>query len=763
MRFPAITLLAVLLTVTAAGQKRVTVSGYVREAGSREPLVGAAVVSGRQGSAANGSGFYSFSLESGAHTLTCSYLGYHTATLEVLLTTDTIVNILLEPSAAEIRGVVVTGNTADVPVAQRFGRLDVNMAQLKYMPLFAGEQDIFKYFQLLPGVTGGREGSSEINIRGGSSDQTLILLDDVPVYNPNHALGFLSIFNGNTLGSAELYKGGIPATLGGRLSGIASMTTREGDKETHRQNLTVGTLTVSLFAEGPLKRGRSSYLFSGRYFSPNLLVGAAMALKKPDTRANYMFYDVTGKLDWQLGTRNHLSWSVYTGRDAATFMYEERDQVRREDFTTEKMKVCRNDGGFYWGSVLTALKLNTLLKRGGFRNTTLYYSGLTNLLKTEYTNYIDEVFFNASNGSKLDEFGLRSVTQRNLGKQTLSYGFQATYQKILPREVRSESLERETRVVYDSRELFTGALFLDDNIDLGKVGIHAGIRAPLYYNRKKFSYALEPRLGISYTPGRKNTFFLSYDRNTQPLLSLRHQNGGVPIDFWMPLKDDQLQTSDQLSAGWKYRPVESIFISLEAFHKRMNNLYFVYDENEMLTCDEGYDRGGGKASGAEFMIQYTGRKTMIVLSYTQTSSKRIVDGVTFDFMYDTPFDLNLFGRFKTLDRGPRAHYLSANLSWRSGFPYMLSKEIYPTVELNGPQSFVPNNPLHPNTRLINYFRLDLNYSMEKRLRNGRREWQFSVLNATNYFNPYMVVVKSDRLEGISILPIMPSFAYKRYW
>lgn len=763
MRFTICFIAFLFAAANVWGQQRCAVSGYVREEGSREPMTGASVTSGKNGVISNSSGFYSIQLEPGDHELSCSFLGYDPVSFEITISADTLVNISLVQSVTELSSVVVLGNSNAVNAA-RFGKVNVNIGQLKYIPLFAGEQDVFKYFQLLPGVTGGKEGSSEINIRGGSSDQTLILLDEVPIYNQNHALGFVSIFNGDALGGAELYKGGIPATMGGRLSGIASMTTRNGNMEKHKQALTIGTVTASLLLEGPLKKNKISYLFSGRYFTPNLLVAAGTAIAKPETKANYMFYDLTGKLNWQLDKRNSLFLSMYTGKDAITFSLEDRHEDYNEGRSGEKKLFYRSDGGFYWNTSASSLRLNTILNKGAFLNTTLYYSGLANQLKTDYKNYIEDAYFNSGTRSKLDEIGLRSVATHNLKNHVISYGLHMTYQHIMPKEQWSETETGSNRVDNGKLTLYTGTFFVDDNITLNKWGLHLGLRVPIYYNKSKTATDIEPRLGISYILNPKSSLYLSYDRNTQPLFSLGRQYGGMPIDFWMPYRDGILQKSDQISAGWKYRPAQPLLVSFEAFYKRMTNLYFVFDEDEMLTAHSGFDRGEGRSFGGEMMVQYTGRTNTLMLSYAQISSKRIVDGERFDFMYDIPFNLNLYGKQQTLQRHDRTHFFSFNMNWHSGLPYVLSNEVFPTIEFDGRRPvIVPNNPKYPNIRLVNYFRLDLNYSMERQMRNGKRVWQFSILNATNYFNPYMVVIKDNKFKGISIMPIMPSFSYRRFW
>lgn len=755
-------------TGIAQGQqvRKLSVSGIVRDVATGETMAGATITdSTTLGAVTNNTGFFSLKVPRGQSNLECTFLGYHTQVIPLNITGDTVLYINLKAKATDIDAVVVVGNSSGI--GSQFGKVTVTMQQLKYVPLFMGEQDIFKYLQMLPGVVGGREGSSDINIRGGSGDQTLIQLDGAPIYNQNHALGFVSIFNGQALSSAELYKGGLPASIGGRLSGAVAMTTREGNRQEHKQAIGVGLLTATALLEGPISKGKGSYLISGRYFIPNLLLMAGSAIANTAMNIDYLFYDVTARLTYDLNPRNTLSLSLYNGYDAF-----ELESILKFTYKNGKKKAAEDNGmGYNWMTSTGTLKLNSLLGRGLCLNTSVYYSGMNSSVISYYNNYSRKFFQENELRSTIHEMGLSSILEQRIGRHTLNYGIQASYQHVLPKEdiVRFPKMD-PTVQSYGTFDLSTIALFVDDNVTLGKWDLYFGLRAPVYSNKATTVYNLEPRIGASVAINAKHSLYASLDRNTQPNFTLNRQFGGQPIDFWMPIQDDRLQASNQVAIGWKYKPIPSLFFSIEAYYKQLKNVYYVFNEDELLTGVGGYNVGDGYSFGGEFVAQYTGRTTLVTLSYTQSESKRVLNGVRHLFQYDVPYNLNVFVKQQTFKRGDRIHHVSANLIFKAGLPYVLSNEVFPMQPFdNYPPSVdhpvdgqpIFSNPMYPNRRLPNYFRIDLNYSMEKKLKRGSRVWQFSILNVTNHFNPQYVYPSDNGFLGVTLMPIMPSFSYKR--
>lgn len=760
-------LLLFLTTLSASAQNsHATVSGIVTDASTGEPLPGAIVSSGRTAVTTNTSGHYSLHLSSGPHTIRCAFMGFEDQEHDVELTEDLTLDFSMEVAAEAIASVVVLSD-GEKPMGASFGKIDINIDQLQFMPLFLGEQDVFKYFQLLPGVTGGKEGSSDLNIRGGSADQTMILLDDVPLYNHNHAFGLISVFNGEMLGGAELYKGNVPATYGGRLSGVAALTSRNGNTERHSQMLGVGTMTLSFAAEGPVK-DKGSYIVSARYFTPHLFLTAYNQIAQPTFRTNYGFFDVTGKLNFRLNERNELTWNLYAGYDGFDHRYDDAGIQHSGSEEIPYDRTSRNQFG--WGSLSSSLRLNTRLGDGLYLTNLLYFSGMNNWMTATYRDATNASSSLSDIRSAVGDWGYKSVLWYATRRSEYAFGLQANCQPFIPKDIRSEVTDSEGHTyrnsqVYGTMLLGSTTLFADGNTSINKWNFHYGLRIPLYFRQGSFAWNIEPRVGIAFDINDKHALFASYDRMSQPLFTLSRQFGGMPMDLWMAFRDDKIQTADQIALGWKFRPGSAWFISVEAFYKHMNDLYIVQDEDAMLNGHGGFGMGTGQAFGGELIVQYTGRKNMFLASYSHIYSKRMYNGTRFDFEYDIPYNLNVYYQHEILRRGNVRHTLSANLNFHAGIPYMMSKEIYPPANNGLPEipPQIPNNPQYANVRLPDYFRLDLNYSMEKKLRNGRRIWQISILNVTNHFNPYMVYIRNGKYMGTSILPIMPSFSYKRYW
>ena len=250
------------------------------------------------------------------------------------------------------------------------GNMRINMEQLKISPLFLGERDIIKTLQFLPGVSAGMEGSSQLNIRGGTNDQTLYLLDDVPVYNQSHTFGLFSIFNTDAIKSVDLYKGGIPTQYGDKLSGVVSVALKEGDFKQYHNSVSLGLLAGTFASEGPIIKDHLSYVFTGRRSFVDLLYNGFMSISGGQSGAMIAFYDVNAKMTWKINSANLLSWQLYSGYDDIYGMNTGRDKVRNERFY-EKF-------GYGWKTFMTAVRYSGKLTPSLQLSSNLYYTGLTN-------------------------------------------------------------------------------------------------------------------------------------------------------------------------------------------------------------------------------------------------------------------------------------------------------------------------------------------------------------------------------------------------
>lgn len=649
--------------------------------------------------------------------------------IPALLTAQTPADSISRTEA--IDSVVVTARRP-LMVYKQTGNIAVDIEQLKYAPLFAGEKDIFKFLQLLPGVSAGKDGMSGLLVRGGSNDQTLILYDDVPIYNQAHAYGILSIFSGETVQSAEVSKGFISPAYGSRLSALTQIRTREGDRLNHRQSLTVGTLSLAGTLDGPIKRDKGSYLISARYFFPE----AVLAIADNDIR--YGFNDITGKLTYDIHRNHTLSLGVYSGDD---------HMKNKEDHA---------ENGFGWGNTTASLRLESRWNDNLRSSVVAYYTYLQNRQETEFK---DDGFSNRGKTTfKTHEFGARMTFDQRLSRVwSLEYGATFSHQRFEPMHTKSIINGQHKDRGYSSELLVSGALFLNNRFQWGGWRADVGVRGAAYDNSEQTRYAVEPRAQLSYDFGRDNSVWLSGTINSQALVQFNRYYYSMPIDFWTPFRDGRLQHAWQVSLGGRAKLHENLTLSVEGYYKRMRNLPLIYDSDDFLLNNGGFIYGTGRAFGIEAMLQYQTERLSLTASYTYTDSRRRSDGVTYPFEYDVPHDFNAFVSYDVVKRPGRKHTFSLNVAWRSGLPYRLTNESYPDTDGNP----IIGITAYPTMRMRNYFRADVSYNMERRKRNGVRNWQFSIINATWHKNPVSIYPYRGSYKATVLIPIMPSVSYTR--
>ena len=649
--------------------------------------------------------------------------------IPALLTAQTPADSISRTEA--IDSVVVTARRP-LMVYKQTGNIAVDIEQLKYAPLFAGEKDIFKFLQLLPGVSAGKDGMSGLLVRGGSNDQTLILYDDVPIYNQAHAYGILSIFSGETVQSAEVSKGFISPAYGSRLSALTQIRTREGDRQNHRQSLTVGTLSLAGTLDGPIKRDKGSYLISARYFFPEAVLAIA------DNAVRYGFYDVTGKLTYDIHRNHTLSLGIYSGDD---------HMKNKEDHA---------ENGFGWGNTTASLRLESRWNDNLRSSVVAYYTYLQNRQETEFK---DDGFSNWGKTTfKTHEFGARMTFDQRLSRVwSLEYGATFSHQRFEPMHTKSIINGQHKDRGYSSELLVSGALFLNNRFQWGGWRADVGVRGAAYDNSEQTRYAVEPRAQLSYDFGRDNAVWLSGTINSQALVQFNRYYYSMPIDFWTPFRDGRLQHAWQVSLGGRAKLHENLTLSVEGYYKRMRNLPLIYDSDDFLLSNGGFIYGTGRAFGIEAMLQYQTERLSLTASYTYTDSRRRSDGVTYPFEYDVPHDFNAFVSYDVVKRPGRKHTFSLNVAWRSGLPYRLTNESYPDTDGNP----IIGITAYPTMRMRNYFRADVSYNMERRKRNGVRNWQFSIINATWHKNPVSIYPYRGSYKATVLIPIMPSVSYTR--
>jgi len=647
------------------------------------------------------------------------------------------------------------------------GNLRINMEQLRRSPLFFGERDLVKTLQFLPGVSGGMEGSSQLNIRGGTNDQTLYLLDDVPVYNQNHTFGFFSVFNADALQSADIYKGGIPSLYGDRLSGVVSVALKDGSLTNYNHSFTLGLLAGTIASDGPIIKNKLSYSIAARRSFLDLLYNGIMKLAEEGEGGIGMisFYDVNGKLTWQINPRNKLTWQIYSGYDDVYGMNKETDNYENWNYS-EKF-------GFGWKTLMSSFRLLSEIKPSLRLASTLYYTHLDNFnyFKNKETN--DGRKSSMENGTSdiLDEVGWKAAfTQTINNNNTLFYGVETSYQAYMPNFMYKKT--RQTKLEYNKEKLklYTGSAYLYDEHRLNNWLFGVGIRASAYNNTNKTLWVVEPRIKINTFVGERNKLMLAFDYMHQPVHSINEMNYSVQTDFWVPFKEDILPSSKQFSIGWKNYTTPEFTFSVEAYHKTMKNLLLIKNLEYYMDFHSDYEIGRGNSMGMELMAEYSKKKFTSWASYTLSKSKREFEGVTYPYKYDSPHDVSLFAGYDIWKRKENINSLSVNMQYKSGYPYYVPEISHPSVGLPtlaggyaalDDIAWVDYIPNYPNIRLKDFFRMDVNFTMNQKLKHGSRIWQFSLLNATAHQNPYAIYKKDGRYKAFMLIPFLPSISVTR--
>ncbi len=669
-------------------------------------------------------------------------------------------------TSVELSEVIVKSRKKNMQ-SKGLGNIRINPEQLAISPLFLGERDIVKTLQFLPGVSAGMEASSQINIRGGTNDQTLYLLDDVPVYNQNHTFGFFSIFNSDVIKNAEIYKGGIPTQYGDKLSGVVSVSLKEGDYKKHHTSFSMGLLALTFASDGYIVKDKLSYNIAARRSFLDLLYNGFMSLIKAEEESMGLisFYDINSKISWKINPKNNLSWQVYNGYDDLYGMNSSKDDYTEEDYYEKS--------GYGWKTFMTSLRHSSQLNSNIFSSSSIYYTTLDNFnsFKGDYKAPGIKEEYETGTSSLLTEIGGKTLLEHHLTeKHKLFYGLEGAYQEYNPEYVYKKQNGKKITYRTDQLNLFKLSGYVNSDFHYDRLFLNLGIRASLYDNMKKARFAIEPRVKLNYYADDKNKFMLAYDYMSQPVNTINEKNYNVQTDFWLPYQEDKLPKSFQVSLGWKNYTTPDLNFSVEAYYKKMSNLLLIKEIEHYIDFHTNYEEGTGTSMGIELMAEYTKGRYTFWSSYTLSKSRRTFGNETYPFKYDAPHNLHLFGNYRIGKSERKESSVSVNIQYQTGYPYYVPNITYPGSGLpTQSDGFYEINDIFnvdhisniPNTRLKNYFRIDLNYTSERKLKHGSLVWQFSLLNATNRNNPYAVYKKEDRYKAFVLVPIMPSISFKR--
>lgn len=789
-----ITGIAFLFCLTASlYAQNYTVDGYVRDAETKETLVGCNVYEeqSKKGHFSNTYGFYSLTLPKGKGTIRYSFLGYEPQTVSIDLTKDTTIQVYLTPVSTELSEVVVSSATKLKDM--RLGIIEMPVSQIKNTPVLLGETDLMKSLQLIPGVQNTSEGKSDLSVRGGTPDQNLILLDGVPIYNPNHVFGFLSVFNTDALKKVTLYKSSFPARFGGRLSSVVDITTKDGNKERFSGSATIGLPTFKFNIEGPIVKDKTSFTFSARRTYMDLLVNAAnkwFIKNNSGSRANFFFHDLNAKIHHKIDDKTYVYLSAYNGND----------KLNQETTGIEDRKTAHNASSekWDWGSTIVSGKLSRILTPTLFFKGSIIYNQYNFRINTDdsYKNVDDSLGVQQASRNFLFSSGIKDYSAFGdfeyspAYNHAVKFGMVFTFHDFNP-EVISLTSKSDTVIVTDNmpKHVYSKefALYAEDDWDISqKMKLNAGMRFSLFNVDNKTYTAIDPRLSLRYLLTDKLSLQAGYSLMQQYVHLLSSNSVILQTDLWVPVtgKIKPMQSS-QYSAGVFYELLKSIFLSLEAYYKDMRNVVEYRDGISYTSVSAGWENkveaGTGRACGLEFSVEKREGRITGTLSYTLSKSERKFDNINFGEWFPAKYDrrhaLNLLLNYKLSNKFD----ITATWTYHSGDRITLPMMTYvhPYVpDING----FPYEPQwdgggfdlleldhRNNYQMADYHRLDLgiNYTLKKK-KNRYSVLNLSMYNVYNRMNPYKIIMESNldenkdyvhKLKQITLFPIIPSLSY----
>lgn len=763
---------------TVKAQQKYVLSGFIKDAASKELLIGAtvAVPKYKTGTATNAYGFFSITLPSDTLDVIVSYVGYAPKAFHIILNSNQELQVELE-EAGKLKEVTVTADRADQGLAgqTRMSVIEIPVSQVKDIPALLGEKDVLKVIQLLPGVQKPGEGNSGIYVRGGGPDQNLIILDEATVYNAFHLFGFFSLFNGDALKSIELTKGGFPSRYGGRLSSVIDMSMKEGNKQKFGGEAGIGILSSRLLLEGPIIKNKASFLVSGRRTYFDVL---AMPLMSSDAKAGYYFYDLNAKANYEINRNNRLYVSGYFGRDRFRFFSEYGNS--------------RDEGGISWGNATGTLRWNHLYSNKIFGNTSLIFSDYNFgiMVRTRYNNDNFELQYS----SGIRDYALKKdIDYRPGPNHSVKAGIHLVYHQFTPSAV----VLKDSYIGQDTSRRqrvgsYENAVYLEDDMKIGdRLRLNPGIRLSHFTAGKKNYLNAEPRLNASYRVRSDLSLKASYALMNQYIHLLSNTGIGLPTDLWVPSSDNlRPQQSWQLAGGAaKDFTARNFSVSIEGYYKEMSNIiayregasFLAIDDptvsqTESFSWEKNITSGRGWSYGAEFLLQRkTGRLTGWIgytLSWTQWQFDELNFGRKFWARYDRRHDISVVAIYTVREQKDEENGIKLSATWVYGTgnaitlpvsnyeapvhsPFGNAGNYYSTVS-----QYTDRNAF----RMAPYHRADFGVQITKKKKWWVRTWEFSVYNLYNRMNPYFYyssTLSSGEvvLRQISLFPFIPSCSW----
>jgi hypothetical protein len=767
---------------TLAQNKRYTISGFIRDGASSELMIGAsiAIPKYKTGTVSNAYGFYSITLPEDSFEMVVSYMGYTPKAFRINLNADQSINVALQESKNSLDEVVIT-DKKQIGIANqsRMSVIEIPIQQVKDIPALFGEKDVLKVIQLLPGVQKGSEGNSGIYVRGGGPDQNLIILDDAIVYNAFHLFGFFSLFNGDALKNVELTKGGFPARYGGRLSSVIDMNMKEGNKNKFKGEAGIGIISSRFVLEGPIVKGKSSFIVSARRTYIDLLM-------KPffpqEFSTGYYFYDFNAKVNYEINEKNKIYLSGYFGRDNFYFRTRWANETYR--------------GGIGWGNATGTLRWNHLYNNKIFSN--------TSLIVTNYQfRLFQEMRFNNFTYKQENVSGISDITfkhdfdYRPAKNHLIKTGVMLTRHLFVPQSIvtRDDLTNQNTRV-RSQIESFENAAYIEDDWQITPhFKTNLGMRFSHFHAQGKNYVFAEPRISSVYMLKDDLSLKASYANMNQFVHLLSNTGVGLPTDLWVPsTRNIRPQQSWQIAAGVAKDFLERNFsLTIEGYYKEMNNIIQYREGASFLDIDpsrtqdnpfsweENITAGRGWSYGTEFLLQRkVGKFTGWVgytLSWTQLQFDELNGGEKFWARYDRRHDISLVGMYEIRKVQPEKNGIHLSATWVYGTGNAITLPIAshhaPTHRPGVGNQWsgggiwgetVSQYTARNDFRMAPFHRLDVGVQVSKKMKYWVRTWEFSIYNLYNRYNPYFYYIdyvqsgNTSRavLKQVSLFPMLPS-------
>lgn len=750
-----------------------TLSGYIKEKSSREDLPGAVIYvpALKISATTNNYGFYSLSLPAGDSTLLyVQYTGYTTKKIELVMEKDTRMDFELQPVQLDEVD-IIANESMKVSEQVQMSAIEIPVDQIKAIPALLGEKDVLKVIQLLPGVQKGSEGNAGIYVRGGGPDQNLIILDDAPIYNANHLFGFFSVFNGDALKSVELIKGGFPARYGGRLSSVIDLQMKDGNKERFHGEGGIGLLSSRLSLEGPIIKNKCSFVVSGRRTYIDALIYPFL---KANNKFGYNFYDLNGKINYDINAKNRVFLGGYFGRDKF------HSRFRSDDY--------EDKSALAWGNASYTLRWNHIFNPKLFSNLSIIHSAYN--MHIGANQKFSGENFELSYRSVIRDQGLKydffySPSSRHFmrfGLSVIRHRFQP--QAIVVRSSMSlENRESNPPAIY----LYENAVYFEDEISLTPaLKVNTGIRLSNMLVDDEVKINPEPRIAARYLLKNNYSIKASFATMNQFVHLLSNTGAGLPTDLWVPSTTRiKPQNSKQVALGLaKDFNKSGLSLTVEAYYKWMNNILHYKEGASFMSIDNSSDANGvswqnnvtsgkGESYGAEVFLQKKAGKFTgwvgYTLSWTWLTFDSLNFGKPFHARYDRRHDISVVLMYKFNDRIS----LSGTWVYGTGNAITIPVSTY-LVDHHVPGSNVNANPYPISVedfgeknafRMAPYHRMDIGVQFTKKRAKYERTWEFSIYNLYNRMNPYYYYTeydskqKKNKLMQVSLFPLIPSVTW----